>query len=197
MLRRAAQSLLGLGALFLAAGASGLPNVPGDPTPPVVVPVITGTLGSEGWYTSNVTVNWSVTDPESIILWTIGCDTRTLTADTVGTTLTCTAASDGGETTIVKNFRIDKTAPTATASPSRAPDANGWYNHELTVGFSGSDATSGLESCSPSQNYGGPDSAGTSVSGTCRDHAGNTALRLVHAQVRRDVAAGERRGAHA
>ena len=101
-MRRAALLLLGAGALLLSPGAPGLPDVPGDPTPPVVTPVITGTLGAVGWYTSNVTVNWSVTDPESIILSTSGCDSRTLTTDTLGTQLRCTAESDGGETIVSK-----------------------------------------------------------------------------------------------
>jgi hypothetical protein len=152
-----------------------LPSSPGDPTPPVVTPVISGTLGAEGWYTSNVTVNWTIVDPESIILSSTGCDSRTLTTDTAGTRLACTAESDGGETTVAKTFKLDKTAPAASATPSRSPDANGWYNHDVGVGFAGTDAASGLESCSPPQTYGGPDTAGTSLSGTCRDRAGNTA----------------------
>jgi hypothetical protein len=44
----------------------------GDPTLPEVAPVITGTLGDAGWYRSNVTVSWTVVDPESIILSTTG-----------------------------------------------------------------------------------------------------------------------------
>ena len=74
MPRHAAALLFAVAALLLTPGAAGLPNVPGDPTPPVVTPVITGTLGLNGWYTSNVTVNWSVTNPESIILSTTGCN---------------------------------------------------------------------------------------------------------------------------
>jgi large repetitive protein len=174
-LRRAALLLLGAGALLLSPGAPGLPDVPGDPTPPVITPVITGTLGGVGWYRSNVTVNWSVTDPESIILSTSGCDARTLTTDTFGTQLSCTAESDGGVTSVSKTFKVDKTAPAATATPSRGADANGWYNHDLSVGYSGTDATSGLESCSSTQTYGGPDTAGGALNGTCRDVAGNVA----------------------
>jgi hypothetical protein len=173
--RRAAVLLLGLGALFLTPGASGLPNVPGDPTPPAITPVITGTLGSAGWYVTNVTVNWAVVDPESIILSTTGCNTITFTANTTGTQLTCSAESDGGTTTVSKTFRIDKTAPAASATPSRTADSNGWYNHDLTVAFAGTDATSGLESCSPPTDYAGPDTPGTTVAGTCRDRAGNVA----------------------
>ena len=43
--------------------------------------------GSAGWYTTNTTVNWTVVDPESIILSTTGCNAVTLTNNTTGTTL--------------------------------------------------------------------------------------------------------------
>lgn len=46
MPRFAAALLLALGALLLTPGAGGVPNVPGDPTPPVVTPVVFGTLGA-------------------------------------------------------------------------------------------------------------------------------------------------------
>jgi hypothetical protein len=48
--RRSLPLLIGLGALLLTPGAAGGPTIPGDPTPPVVTPIITGTLGSNGWY---------------------------------------------------------------------------------------------------------------------------------------------------
>ena len=64
--------LFGLGGLLFTPGATGINDVPGDPTPPQVTPVITGTLGTNGWYTTNVTVNWSIVDPESVILATSG-----------------------------------------------------------------------------------------------------------------------------
>jgi hypothetical protein len=121
MRRLAALLLLGSGALLLTSSAPGLPTVPGDPTPPVVQPMITGTLGENGWYVTNTTVSWSITDPESIILSTSGCDTRTFAADTGGVILTCTASSDGGTTTTSKEFKVDKTAPDASATPRGPP----------------------------------------------------------------------------
>ena len=51
--------ILGVCGLLLTPNAGGAVDVPGDPTPPVVTPLITGTLGTNGWYVSNVTVNWS------------------------------------------------------------------------------------------------------------------------------------------
>src|SRR5262249_46280654 len=63
-----------------------------DVTPPVITPHIAGTLGGNGWYVSDVSVTWTVADPESAFTAT-GCDPTTITADTAGVTLTCTATS--------------------------------------------------------------------------------------------------------
>jgi hypothetical protein len=170
--RRSATALaaLGLAATLVVPGASG---VPGDPTPPVITPVITATLGNGGWYVTNVTVNWTVNDPESVITSSSGCNATTLTADTAGTRLACAATSDGGEASAAKTIKLDKTAPAvAGAAPDRAADGGGWYTRPVTVAFSGTDAVSGVESCS-TVTYSGPDSGGAAVSGTCRDHAGN------------------------
>src|SRR6476646_51522 len=169
--------VLGVCALLLTPSAGGGPLIPGDPTPPVVTPHFFGTLGLNGWWVSNVTLNWTVEDPESPILETRGCDAVTLTSDTAGTAFTCYARSDGGETTVTVTIRVDKTGPVVTATPSRSPDSNGWYNHALSVGFSGTDATSGMDSCVSPQSYSGPDNANASVSGSCRDQAGNVTVK--------------------
>jgi hypothetical protein len=162
--------------LLLVPGAAGVAT---DTTPPEITPITYGTHGNDdgmpvtdGWYVSNVTLNWTVVDPESPIRNETGCDAITLTADTPGKKFTCYAESDGGETTKSKTITLDKTPPAVGASPDRAPDANGWYNHALTVRFSGTDGTSGIDSCA-SVPYGGPDGATVSVSGGCRDKAGN------------------------
>src|SRR5262245_35509620 len=38
------------------------PPPPADSTPPVITPNVSGTLGDNGWYISDVTVSWSVVD---------------------------------------------------------------------------------------------------------------------------------------
>ena len=126
MRRYAAAFVLALGALLLTPGAAGEPNTPGDPTPPQVTPVLFGTLGTNGWFTTKVTLNWTVVDPESVILSTSGCDATTIASDTSGATFTCTASSDGGTTTVSKTIKVDTTVPTVTAAPSRPADSNGW-----------------------------------------------------------------------
>ena len=138
---------------------------------PSITPVIHGTLGANGWYVSNVTVNWTFDPlPDS----SSGCDAYTLSADTGGTARTCSAT--WGSTTISYTLttKLDKTAPTVRGTPSRAADASSWYNHGLSVSFSGTDGISGVASCSSAASYSGPDNAGAAVYGTCRDNAGNT-----------------------
>ncbi|MGI8745944.1 MAG: FG-GAP-like repeat-containing protein [Bryobacteraceae bacterium] len=89
-----------------------------DATPPVVVPQITGTLGGNGWYRSNATVSWSVTDPESGIASSSGCGPTTLTTDTAGVTLTCSAINGAGlSKSVAVSIKIDKTAPTISGMP--------------------------------------------------------------------------------
>ena len=108
-----------------------------------------------------------------MILSTSGCDATTITSDTTGATFTCSASSDGGTTTVSKTIKVDTTAPTVTAAPSRPADSNGWYNHALSVSFSGTDGASGVASCSATKTYSSPDSASASVTGSCTDKAGN------------------------
>lgn len=87
-----------------------------DSTPPTITPNVTGTLGSNGWYVSNVEVSWTVTDPDSPISSQSGCDTTTVNADTAGDTLTCEAASGGGESSESVTVKRDATAPIVTCA---------------------------------------------------------------------------------
>ena len=102
-----------------------------DVTPPVITPQITGTLGSNGWYRSAVTVNWSVSDLESGIASSTGCAPTNLPADTAGVSLTCTATNGVGLSTSVPiTIKIDKTPPVISGMP--APGCSLWPpNHKL------------------------------------------------------------------
>lgn len=147
-----------------------------DTTPPVIAdPAVSGARGTNGWYTSDVTVTWQVTDAESMIADTTGCGPTTVGAETTGSTIVCTATSAGGTSSKSVTIKLDKTPPTnVVGTPDRQPNAAGWYNAPVTVAFSGQDATSGIlaEGCT-SPAYSGPDSAAASVSGSCTDNAGN------------------------
>ena len=102
------------------------PPPPTDTTPPVITKVVTGTLGNNGWYTSNVGVDWSVSDGESAISSQSGCDDLSVTSDQQATTYTCTATSAGGTSTDSVAIKLDKTAPTDVVF-NGGPNANGSY----------------------------------------------------------------------
>src|SRR5262249_52682209 len=90
-----------------------------DATPPVITPQVTGTMGTNGWYTSDVTVAWNVQDPESGIVSLTGCGTKTLTSDTAGVTLTCQVVNGAGlSNTASVTIKIDETAPTIAGMPT-------------------------------------------------------------------------------
>jgi YVTN family beta-propeller protein len=161
----------------IAVGTSPLDiaiSSPIDTTPPEITPIVSGDLGDNGWYINDVTVDWMVDDPESGIASSAGCDPTTLTTDTAGTTLTCSATNGAGlSNSDSVTVKLDKTAPSASASASPGPNANGWNNTDVTVSFSGDDGTgSGIDSCSAPVVLSG-EGSGQSVSGTCTDLAGN------------------------
>ena len=75
-------------------------------------------------------------------------------------------------------IHIDKSVPrVTTATPSRPPDANGWYRAPVAVSFAGDDAISGIASCT-STTYARPDSVSAAVQGTCTDVAGHVSAPL-------------------
>ncbi len=117
----------------------------GDPTPPTIVPHVDGPLGREGWYTGDVMVRWEVVDPQSAAaIVTAGCEARTIAADTTGTTLTCSATSDGGTTSRGVTVKRDATPPNASceATPSVLWPPNGKLVPVAAL-IEVSDATSG------------------------------------------------------
>jgi probable HAF family extracellular repeat protein len=120
-----------------AAGAdhSMVWHVADNSTPPVIAPTVTGTLNSAtGWYTSDVTLAWSVSSSTSNIVSKTGCDDITLSANQAEQTYTCTATSAGGTTTQSVRIRIDKTIPTVTgAVTSGTLGANGWYTTDVGI----------------------------------------------------------------
>jgi hypothetical protein len=166
-----------LGAL-LAAAAAGLLLAPDDAraAETITAHCTPAPENCSGWYRGNVTVQWT---------WDAGglpqnCPFLTISADTGGTAVRCSVSFNGDPArTLEVTIRRDATPPQVTGgAPARSPDANGWYNRAVAVSFTGSDATSGIASCTSPQ-YAGPDGGSRDVSGTCTDAAGNTSAPAV------------------
>jgi hypothetical protein len=118
-------------------------------------------------------VSWSVTDALATILSQTGCTTSVVATDTAGQPFTCSASSAGGTTSQTVTVKRDATAPVATVTATPAPNANGWNNGLVTVSFTGTDATSGIASCSAVVTVSTEGAAQASPVGTCTDVAGN------------------------
>ncbi|MFM9272911.1 PxKF domain-containing protein [Pseudarthrobacter sp. NKDBFgelt] len=121
-----------------------------DGTEPLVgyTEVETGTLGKNGWFTSDVTARFTATDATSGLLKTTGTATSSGEGADIAvlspefTDIAGNAATEGAAS---KLFKIDKTAPKVTyvgASPAAGTD--GWYNTDVIATFEGTDVHSGL-----------------------------------------------------
>lgn len=147
----------------------------GDNTPPVISSSVVGTLGSNGWYTSDVTVTWSVTDAESAIASSSNCSAFSITADQQETTYTCSATSAGGTSSSSVTIKRDATVPAIAFSGNA-----GAYTVDQFVGItcSASDPTSGVASSSCPGASGAAylfNIGSNALSASATDYAGNGA----------------------
>lgn len=91
-------------------------------------------------------LSWSVTETESPVTATTGCDPATVTADTAGQTLTCSATSAGGTAGGTVTVERDATAPVVTVTGG--PSDGGAYPSTAvpaTPTCNATDATSGVD----------------------------------------------------
>lgn len=163
-----------------AAGSSNTATIKIDTTAPVITDAGfgSGTAGSNGWYVSPVTENFTASDATSGLADCSPAFSQTSSSDGSAVTISSGPCSDnaGNTSTGVSSgpYKIDTTAPVNVSTQlNRSPDSNGWYNHPVDWTTTGQDPASGIASCS-SGTYGGPDQTGATVSGTCTDNAGNT-----------------------
>lgn len=143
-----------------------------DSSPPGVKAASSRGPDTNGWYTSPVSFTFTGDDGASGVA---SCTSGTYGGPDGGDVTVSGSCTDNAGNTGSTSFKIkyDATAPTVTGTPSRKPDANGWYNHAVDVAFTGSDAGSGVAECSPKVTYKGPDASPAKLVGQCRDAAGH------------------------
>ena len=126
--------------------------------------------GCSGWHSTNVTLTWTIAPG-----WTniSKCESGPVDSDTADAKRTCTVGYGSTSYSETVTIKRDATPPTASASAERRPDRNGWYSAPVRVSATGSDALSGIASCS-SSSYSGPDTGGATIETNCRDNAGNS-----------------------
>jgi hypothetical protein len=113
-----------------------------DPTAPVIIPTVTGALGNDGWYVSDVTLVWTVFDAESPnSIQVTGCVDQSITVDQAETSYSCAATGAGGsaaEQTVT--IKRDATDPSVTCG---SPDG-AWHAADVSIACTASDGGSGL-----------------------------------------------------
>lgn len=152
------------------------PAPPTDTTPPVITPVLNPATpdGAIGWYTSAVTLSWSVVDSESAVTSTTGCGSTTISADQLATDYTCSATSAGGTASETVTIKRDATAPVVTLVGGGLADGGEYYFGAVPAAptCDATDATSGVNGSCTVSGYG--TTVGThTVSATATDLAGN------------------------
>ena len=157
-----------------------------DPSPPSITPHVTGMLGNNNWYTSDIGVSWTVVDNESPAT-TTGCGPSSVTSDTAGVSFTCSATSAGGsdsETVSVKRDTTDPIVAYAGNQPSYA------LTDTVAITCSASDALSGLASntCAPINGPATSFLGLNTFSATAVDNAGNGATATISFTVAATVA---------
>jgi hypothetical protein len=153
---------------------------PSDTTPPSISYVLNPASpdGSGGWYKSDVTLTWTVTDNESSLVKT-GCVDQNITADQASTDYSCSATSAGGSTgPVTVSIKRDASAPSVSGSPHSAPDGdNGWYKSNVTIDWTCSDnGPSGLavaDTCTSTTTITSEGADLTDSLGPIHDNAGN------------------------
>lgn len=150
------------------------PPPPSDTTPPTITPSVSGTLGANDWYTSDVSVTWTVSDDESDLTNTTGCDATTISEDTAGVTFTCSATSAGGSASASVSVKRDATTPAITFSGNAGSYT---VDQSVTIACSASDNLSGIASSACPGASGDAFSFGvgtTTLAATATDLAGNS-----------------------
>jgi hypothetical protein len=144
-----------------------------DATPPSAALFIkAGTSGSNGWYTSGVTIGTTGTDGLSGPVTCTGDQQQT--EETSGASFggSCTNGAGLSTDAAPLTVKVDKSGPSAVmAVVSGTAGSNGWYTSDVTIGTSGEDSVSGPVTCTGDQHQ-TQDTSGASFGGSCANNAG-------------------------
>ena len=153
------------------------------PTAMCTIGGVTQPCVSPGWYTGPVTLTWSPNGSNFTgglrsphvqrgHCRIGGADLQPIERVPVPGSPTTSGMVSG---TVTSWVDVEVSAPAAVATPSRPPDANGWYNHRCR---SGSVAARSQRSARAPRLRppGGPATSSTTLTGSCIDNAGKTAV---------------------
>ena len=104
-----------------------------------------------------------------------GCDSTTLSSETAGHTVTCSATNGAGlPNSASVTIKLDKTGPAGVALAAAGTlGLNGWYTNNVTISTTGTDSISSPVVCTGLQSQ-TTETAGAVFNGSCTNNAGLT-----------------------
>lgn len=140
-------------------------------------PTITGSRSpapnANGWNNTDIVVEFDCDDVLSGIKSCLG--SRTVSTNGAGQSAdgTTTDIADNSASDTVPNINIDKVAPSLSGAPTTSPNDAGWYNSNVTVAWTCSDALSGIAGSCPAHGTISNEGMGLTANGSVSDLAGN------------------------
>ena len=147
-----------------------------DQTPPTLTGVPADGNGA-GWHTGDIPVRWIGDDALSGINAASQPGDSLVTGEgdnlSAGPVTIRDNAGNTSEQAVVTGLKIDRTAPTLAGAPTTQANGAGWYQGDVTVNFTCTDALSGVAICPTSALVTGNGANQGVLSGTATDVAGN------------------------
>ena len=169
-----------------------------DKTKPTISAAATTSPNTAGWYKNDVLVQFTCFDTGgSDVAPSGGCpapETLSIEGASVPSTIKTAVDAAGNESdpSNVVTVKIDKSKPTISAAATTSPNTAGWYNGNVIVHFTCSDAGgSGIPTgaCPADQTLNAEGAATASSATTVTDAAGNTSVSSNVVTVRIDKTA--------
>ncbi|QKJ18603.1 Calx-beta domain-containing protein [Microbacterium hominis] len=153
--------------------ATGATTVKRDANAPTATATLSGTMGENGWYVGDVTVNWTVADTVSGLAST--CEPETSSAEGPVLAFECTVSDNAGNETSATSpfYQADSTDPTVTYTGNAGE--YGWLD-TIAITCVAADSGSGVadHTCADISGPAYDFPVGTTnVSATATDEAGN------------------------
>ena len=154
------------------SGTSTPVTVQVDKTAPTITGSRVPAANANGWNNTDVTVSFTPADATSGVKSASSPTTLSTSGVDQSVTGTVTDNADNSASTTVGGINIDKVAPTLSGKPTTGPNAAGWFNGDVAVAWTATDALSGTTN--PADSTIGGEGAALTASATATDRAGNT-----------------------
>lgn len=153
---------------------SGTVTVKLDKSGPSIASSRAPAANSFGWNNTDVTVSFSCSDNPSGIKTCSGPTTLSNGGANQSVIGSATDNADNAASATVSGINIDKVGPTLSGAATTEPNENGWYNDDVTVQWTASDALSGLAGAAPADSTISGEGQGLTATASVSDKAGNT-----------------------